>query len=35
MLPRPFMFPALEKNRKKIKSRIEKAMKTASKEVTK
>jgi HK97 gp10 family phage protein len=35
MLPRPFMFPALEKNRKKIKSRIEKAMKTASKEVAK
>ena len=35
MLPRPFMFPALEKNRKKIKSRIQKAMKAASKEVSK
>jgi HK97 gp10 family phage protein len=30
MLPRPFMFPALEKNRQKIITRIKKAVKTAN-----
>jgi len=35
MLPRPYMFPALEKNRKKIKQRISKAIKSATKQATK
>ena len=35
MLPRPFMFPALEKNRKKIKQRIEKAVQVANRRNTK
>ncbi len=35
MLPRPFMFPALEKNRGKIKQRIEKAVQVANRRNTK
>tara|TARA_X000001382_G_scaffold5313_1_gene4517 strand:+ start:168 stop:623 length:456 start_codon:yes stop_codon:yes gene_type:complete len=35
MLPRPYMFPAMEKNKKKIKDRIKKAMQSATKSSTK
>ena len=35
MLPRPYMFPAMEKNKKKIKDRIKKAIQAAAKSSTK